>query len=718
MKPTRETAPLRRLGTLLAGALAAAAAPGRAETEYPVLAPRFSYAHVRHAGESRAGSVGVIRATDPGCEVEASLSPVWLTDTTPPRGALRFEYAFKGASREEFAGAFLTFGRIAVETVRPDGTPGPVLDLHEDGTWDFERLALTGSAPITIEAVRLYLRPTRTGAPLTVRAELEDRSRGKGFRRFRFAPEGPAPVVVTLPLDGFRGAYDGRAVKLMALVIEETHVADGIRNPPSGGFDILGVCLVDRDGDGQNAEALLRAADRAFVAALAWRDFETLWRLSDPASGACLDRTLFRDLLHWGATGWLLAALPFAEGQGWLPASAARARALTILRFLDDPRRWGDRPAGCVGNSVGIVYRFGGIDPAGLGGPLTGTRKIDPGRPNAAEASVIDTALLELGIAVCARGFSGDHPEEAEIRTRAAAVLARTRWDQLVEPASGQFYMAWKPERDPQEGCRTPAAFGGFWASRGGPAADAPLTIDWWTAEGAMAALLAVGSATSPVSPRVWYAMRRESRGGPVLTWPGSWFTYAFLSSTYLDPGLGPDRGAEYGVPPVDWHANACSICEAMRRALGDLPALPDAVELPDTAYEAQGLPGLATGAPRFTGTVTPYSLQMALGLGGPAAASALAALRQVISGQPEVWDPLAGLLDSLHPDLAAFPGGDALLRRQGPWVQNQKWTLNTGAALIAQLNYLTDGAVWRTAMRHDVLERAVRRIYREPPPQ
>jgi hypothetical protein len=60
------------------------------------------------------------------------------------------------------------------------------------------------------------------------------------------------------------------------------------------------------------------------VAELARGDSEALMRLRDAKTGFTLDRTLFRDLAHVGATGWLLASLPAAVDQGWLSEPEAQ----------------------------------------------------------------------------------------------------------------------------------------------------------------------------------------------------------------------------------------------------------------------------------------------------------------------------------------------------------------------------------------------------------
>jgi hypothetical protein len=363
---------------------------------------------------------------------------------------------------------------------------------------------------------------------------------------------------------------------------------------------------------------------------------------------------------------------------------------------------------------MGLVYRFTGIDPAGLDGPLTGTRKIDVGGVNNVEASVIDTSILQMGAATFASGFR----HHSEIGGLVDRLLARTRWDQILDPASGQLRMAWKPEPDvsPPDLYTVAAESGGYWASTTDGRA---LTIDYWTDEGAMAAILAAGSTSSPIGPEPWYRMIRVRDIGPrrpVVSWPGSWFTMSFLTATFLNPALGPDNGKAWGVEPVDWYLNARRFYTCATVSTGSLP---DAVELPDTTYRAQGTPACAANpAPFDAGTRSPYSLQLTLGLGGPVATDALRRLRETVATTPAVWDPLTGLLDAYQPELATFPQPGGLIRSSGLWVQQQVWPLNKGAALLSELNYLDNGTVWRDASRHPVIARGLKQIYsRSRPP-
>ncbi|MEQ1840024.1 MAG: hypothetical protein ABL994_06435, partial [Verrucomicrobiales bacterium] len=269
---------------------------------------------------------------------------------------------------------------------------------------------------------------------------------------------------------------------------------------------------------------------------------------------------------------------------------------------------------------------------------------------------------------------------------------------------------------------RFPAPFGGYFASR--PGSDEPLTIDHYTAEGQLASLFGAGAHENALSARVWYSMFREWKhvGSEkvVASFPGAAFTGLFATG-FLPRDLGPDRAPEWNaaMAAVDWQANLAGTlrCHQTLSPPGSL-LLPDAVELPDATYQAQGRPELAVDAKAdFKGTIALYSLEMAAGIGGDEAEQAFTEIRRLLREESGIWHPLWGLADAYAPDLSKFPDKANLLRKHGRWVQNQKFPLNSGAGLIGLLNYLTDGGVARRASNHPVINRGLERIFREPGP-
>ncbi len=676
--------------------------------------PRYSYSVKRNEGESRFGSVGT---TDKyGNAHNPEYKPVFHGTGLDMLGALSFSYSFDAPDNEEYKGIWFSFGRTAIELIDSQGNPnGKTQELYKDSTFNLnDYFQISTDKGYDIDALSFTLTPNGQEQKLVLKFEMEDKDKNKQFTRRELDCSGTSPIELLMPLSDFilsSGSFDQSAVKLISIVVEENNFADHVSNPISGEFDINEIALLDYQGPHCSAGDLsLIGDDKTLVAEIAKKDFEAILRLFDPVPGAVVDRTLFRDLYHWGATGWLIASLPGAVNMGWIEREKAAELTLKTLIFLDKNEIWGNRPAGMVGNSVGMIYRFGGFGPDGLEDPLTGTRKIDNGNVNAVEASTIDTGLILISMIVPRVFFdSSDNEIEIEIRDRIDNLLERIQWNSILGEKDGaqQFRMAWKPEAC--GGYQSPADFAGFWASKGD---NSPLCIDYYTDEGKICAILACPVAGS--AP--WYGLINPVKNGAVLSWPGAWFTYNFLCAEYLPPDLGVDKAG------IDWNENTRKIFDILNHTPGAELYLPDAVELPDASYLAQGDPSVAVdiGAP-YTGTISIYSIQIALGLGdSKISKAALAQLRKILSEDPDVWDPYWGFLDAYHPDLSdprilsrlqALKDPPAL-RFEGKWCQQQVFSLNKGAALCAQLNYLLDGYLTKLISEDSMFNNSIDAIY------
>ena len=372
--------------------------------------------------------------------------------------------------------------------------------------------------------------------------------------------------------------------------------------------------------------------------------------------------------------------------QSWLGADAARTRALTILKFVDNPALFGNDPVGKLGNSVGMMYRFGGIDPQGPAGSLTGTRKLDLNNCNSVEASVIDTALFQFGAATCAAGFNSQSAQDQEINQRVRNILNRTRWNELVDAQTGQLQLGWKPVKDTRKGSyfATPASFDGFWASHD-EQGQRPLLIDYWTDEGGLAAILAAGSETTPTGARPWYAMLRTFGKGSgkdvVVSYPGAWFTYSFMTATYLEP----NKGSDFGATRVNWTKNAVDAFNDYQSATPY--ALPDAVELPDATYLAQGHTDLSVAQDaRFTGT---HTMVLAIGVrAGQSDRHACADRVEKLSAEaPRTVGSNVRFTGWLSPE------SDGVSNDDGVSDDAHRWSLGTTASLSAQQRRCVAGA-------------------------
>src|SRR5690348_4894932 len=148
----------------------------------------------------------------------------------------------------------------------------------------------------------------------------------------------------------------------------------------------------------------------------------------NPDSGLVLDSTQPGSPSSIAAVGFALSCYPVAVERGWMPKELGLSHSLMAARFFDNADQSG-APDG-VGYK-GFYYHFLHAD--------TGRRAWQ------SELSTIDTALLIAGFLLAAQYFSGDSPEERELRLRVGNIYARAdwRWAQNGEPA---VTMGWMPE--------------------------------------------------------------------------------------------------------------------------------------------------------------------------------------------------------------------------------------------------------------------------------
>jgi hypothetical protein len=97
----------------------------------------------------------------------------------------------------------------------------------------------------------------------------------------------------------------------------------------------------------------------------------------------------------------------------------------------------------------------------------------------------------------------------------------------------------------------------GQYASKPVDGSEVPATLDYYTDEGLLIALLAMGSPNPAyrLDRGVWDAIARKTGGGTfVRTYPGSLFTYQFFSVWVDTAGLGVDNHA---TRPMDLFDNS-----------------------------------------------------------------------------------------------------------------------------------------------------------------
>jgi hypothetical protein len=418
---------------------------------------------------------------------------------------------------------------------------------------------------------------------------------------------------------------------------------------------LLVVCTITNTSVATAAQRYsLSKVEEAFLEDLSHRAFLYFWEQADPSTGLVLDRVradgtphdeTHRSVASIAATGFGLTALCIAAARGWVNARAARDRTRATLRFFADraPRE------------RGWFYHW--MD------ATTGARKWN------SEVSSIDTALL-LGGVLTARQFFRHDKEIVRLATKIYEDVD-FRWMQNGHPAL--LSHGWKPE-------------GGFL----GPMWDS-------YSEQTILYLMAIGSRKHSITPRSWWAWRRE------------WVTYAGYSYMSGAPPLFIHqysqawvdyRGQREKQPPhINYFENSIKATRAHRAFCIDLskefPGYSDnmwGITASDSAkgYVAWG------GPPRdqsIDGTVVPSAAAGSLMFTPDICLAAVLEMRTKPGGS--IWGRY-GFVDAFNPNTG--------------WVDKDVIGINAGITLLSSENLRT-GNVWRWFMRNAEIPRAMQSV-------
>lgn len=562
------------------------------------------------------GNTGVTE--DPEDTTTISLSE---QSSGSPGGSLQISYTFTGPAVEgPFAGYFASLSGLTDTKVSLDGSgeeppettpfPGYFLDLLDV----YRDIALWPDR--SVDQLKFDVR-LLSAEPIDLKIELteekddpldmEEVPRRVYARRAIDSNEWQT-ISLTLPNEsdlghftgGDIGSFSPRRVSLLSLIVERLHVGDDVENPDTGTFLVDNVRLIDTDGDYPDLDAiqavdgsllpeyedafldLVRATGFLYFLDFASTDPRTGASTDPPRGGIIQDRSTFADLMSVGGVGFQLTSYVVGAERGYISREDAAARTHSILQVLHDHPQESEPPEP-VGNTgyKGFFYHFLGID--GLrkqNFDFDDTEDIDESQ-NTVELSTIDTALAIAGV-ITARQYFDDAEDstEAEIRSMADEMYARVDWNFMLEPTSNQFYLGWKPNevRDDDSG-----RFGRFkiddadglgqYSSKLVNGEELPATIDYYTDEGVLVALLAIASPNPEhrVDEDVFYSMIREDDEGTsfVKTYPGSLFTYQF-GSVWLDTqAVGSDAHPQR---PMDYFDNTRSAILATRQYAIDNP--------------------------------------------------------------------------------------------------------------------------------------------------
>ena len=300
---------------------------------------------------------------------------------------------------------------------------------------------------------------------------------------------------------------------------------------------------------------------------------------ANPANGLIRDKAAPDDKwsLGWpssiAAVGFALACYPVAVTREFLSREAAVQRTLATLRFFS---RSAHGPEPDATGYRGFYYHFLDMQ--------TGRRAWQ------CELSTIDTALLLAGMLACAKFFTDETPDEAEIRSLADALYRRVEWDWALDGGS-TVSMGWYPES-------------GFLPFR-------------WKGynEALLLYILALGSPTHPVPEACYHAWTSSYEWKQIYgydyLYAGALFTHQFpqvwIDFRGIRDGFMRDKGIDYFensrratyvqrqyaiANPMGFEGYSAN-CWGLTASQGPGPAtvLIDGVERRFFAYTARGAP-------------------------------------------------------------------------------------------------------------------------------
>jgi hypothetical protein len=396
----------------------------------------------------------------------------------------------------------------------------------------------------------------------------------------------------------------------------------------------------------------LSIADKSFLDDLSRRSFRFFQEQTNHNTGLVRDRSradgtphdeAHRNVASIAATGFGLTALCIATQRRWVDRAEAREQARVTLRFFAE-RAPGEH---------GWFYHW--LE------ATTGQRTWN------SEVSSIDTALLLAGILTAKQFFHDD----AEIVRLATMIYERVdfQWMQNGHPAL--LSHGWKPET----GFLRPV-----WDSY---------------SEETILYLLAIGSTRHPITPRAWWAWKRdwvEYAGYRYLAGAPALFIHQY-SQAWIDY-----RGQRESKPPyVNYFENSVKATRAHRSFCIDLskefPGYSEniwGITASDSArgYVAWGGPPRDAG---IDGTVVPAAAAGSLMFTPDICLPALRAMKDQFG--EKIWGRY-GFIDAFNPTTG--------------WVDRDVIGLDVGITLLSAEN-LRSGTVWRWFTKNPEIQRAMK---------
>ena len=403
--------------------------------------------------------------------------------------------------------------------------------------------------------------------------------------------------------------------------------------------------------------AKISAEDDAFLEDLGKRTFQFFWEHSDPKTGLTLDRAAtdgtpppqgrtHHKVASIASTGFALAGYCIAADRGWITKEQARERTRNALDFFANRQE----------HKNGWFYHF--VDQE------TGERRWR------SELSSIDTALLLGGGLTVSNCFMDD----TQIVGLADKIYRRVNFQWMLNGNPYILSHGWRPES-------------GWIPNRWGDYSEQTILY-----------LMAIGSPTTPIPARSWYAWERDWQVYKDFRYLGAvspLFIHQF-SHAFVDYRNRRERQG----PGVDYFENSVKATQAQRQFFIDVLSK----EFPKYGPNVWGLTAsdsqkgyVAWGAPprdpRTDGTVVPCAPAGSLMFTPDIT---LAALKEMKSLYGDKIYGRYGFADAFNP--------------HDGWVNPDVIGIDLGITLLSIEN-LRSGKVWYWFMQNDEIRRAMRRV-------
>lgn len=403
----------------------------------------------------------------------------------------------------------------------------------------------------------------------------------------------------------------------------------------------------------------LSTRDDAFLEDLERRMFLYFWEQADPKTGLVPDRARtdgspldenHQDVASIASTGFGLTALCIAAERGWIKPVEAKARVrATLLYFAERAEEF-----------HGWFYHW--LD------AKTGARRW------MSEVSSIDTALLLAGVLTARQRFRDD----AEIVRLATKIYERVDFVWMLNEHPLLLSHGWKPES-------------GFLKPR------------WDTySEDTILYMLAIASPTHPISPRSWYAFRRDRMtyaGYRYVTTKNVPLFIHQYSHAWIDyRHRREERGwrTDYFVNSINATRAHRAFCISLAREFPTYGPLMWGITASDSikGYVVWGGP---PRDPAIDGTVVPSAAGGSLMFTPDIS---LPTLREMLEKYGEKVYGRYGFVDAFNP--------------VSGWVDTDVIGINVGIMLLSAENLRSEN-VWRWFMRNREIPRAMRLIGLNP---